>query len=98
MLSTNNTNYNSLVYANSATFNNISIKGFITNDSLTNSLTTISGNIINFNSSINTISGSLNNVTNYITITIWGDVNLNCNKFNSNSLNYIKPQPNSQII
>ena len=58
MLSTKKYNNNTSIYANIATFDNVSKKRSITNDSLTNSLTAISGNINNINLSIITISGS----------------------------------------
>ena len=92
MLSTKNYNNNSSIYANTATFDNISINAVITNDSLTTSINTISSNI-------NTISGSLNNLQTYITTTVSGDINLNsnnislnCNNINCNSLTMIKQQ------
>ena len=68
MLSTKNYNNNSSVYANNATFDNLLINGVITNDSLTTNINTISSNNNNINSSIITISGSLNNLTNYVGI------------------------------
>ena len=85
MLSTKNYNNNSSVYANTGTFDNITINSSITNDTLTNSINTISGNI-------NTISGSLNKLTNYISTTVSGDININCNNINYNNLTMIKPQ------
>ena len=73
MLSTKKYYNNSLIYANTGTFNNISINGVITNNSLTKTINTISSNIntissnINtISSNINTISGSLNKLINYI--------------------------------
>ena len=93
MLSTKNNNNNSSIYANTATFDNVSINGSITNASLTSSLNTISSSINNINSSINTISGGLNNLQTYIGInTISGEINLNCNNINYNNLTMIKPQ------
>ena len=85
MLSTKIYNNNSSLYANSATFDNISINGVITNNSLTTNINTISENI-------NTIRGSLNNLTNYISTTISSYINLNCNNINYNELTMIKPQ------
>ena len=81
MLSTKNYNNNSYIYANTGTFDKNSINGVITNDLLTTSNNTIPGNINSINLYIYTISGSLNNLTNLISInTISGDTNLNCTK------------------
>ena len=93
MLSTKNYNNNSSIFANTSTFDNISINEVRTNDSLTTSSNTISSNINTSSENINTISGGLNNLTNYIGInTISGEINLNCNKINYNGLNVIKLQ------
>ena len=93
MLSTKNKNNNSSVFANTATFDNVSINGGITNASLTSSLNKISRTINTISGKISTISGGLNNLQTYIGInTISGDINLNCNNINYNNLNMIKPQ------
>ena len=75
MLSTKVYNNNSLIYAMTATFDNLLINGVLTNDSLTSSINTISSNINTIRSNINTtsrnintISGGLNKLTNYIGI------------------------------
>ena len=47
MISTKNYNNNSPIYANTGTFDNISINGSIVNDSLTTAISTISGNFNN---------------------------------------------------
>ena len=74
MLSTKNNSNNSSVFVNTATFDNVWINGGITNTSLTSLLNTTSGNIITVSLNINTISESLNNLTNYISTTISGGV------------------------
>ena len=86
MLSIKNYYNNSSIYANTGTFNNLLINGVLTNDSLTNPINTISGNV-------NTISVGLNKLTNYIGInTISCKINLNCNKTNYNGLTVITSQ------
>ena len=64
MISTKNNNDNSLVFANTPTFDNLSINEVKTNTSLTISLNTIFGNINTSSGNINTISGILNNLNN----------------------------------
>ena len=66
MLSTKKYNNNSLVYANTATFDNVSINESITNDSLTTNIYTISGNINTINGNVNTISGTVNTLNNQL--------------------------------
>ena len=81
LLSTKSNNNNSSVFANTATVDNVSINGVITNTSLSSSTNTISGNINTIRGNINTISGNLNNLKNYISTTISGDVILTCKIF-----------------
>ena len=71
----------------------MSNKWFITNDSLTTLINTISSNINTISEKGNTICCGLNKLQAYIgKITILGKINLNCNKINKISLNVIKPQ------
>ena len=63
----------------------MSINGVITYESLTSLFSTLSGNV-------NTISGGLNNLTNYISTYISGDVILTSNNFNFSCFMVFKPQ------
>ena len=92
MLSTKNNNNNSSIYANSGTFDNLLINGVLTNALLTSSLNRISWNTKTILGNINTISWSLNNLTNYLKTTTFGDVKLTWTKFNYNNLTVFKPQ------